>query len=73
MSDGSPEYCPHCQDVIANKELRRDIDAQIQKVKQQPGSRERSIAITKLQEALMWLNARTEDRVNRQVEGIAAK
>ena len=31
--------------------------------------RENSIAITKMQEALMWLNKRTEDRKNRDVEG----
>lgn len=43
------------QEIIANKELRRDIDAQIQKTKSLPPSRERSLAITKLQEAVMWL------------------
>ncbi len=43
------------QDIVANKELRRDIDAQIQKVKALSPSRERSITITKLQEAVMWL------------------
>jgi len=31
--------------------------------------RENSIAITKMQEALMWLNHRTEDRKARGVEG----
>ena len=31
--------------------------------------RENSIAITKMQEALMWLNARTADRKARGVEG----
>jgi len=31
--------------------------------------RENSIAITKLEEALMWLNKRTQDRINRGVEG----
>jgi hypothetical protein len=41
--------------VIADKELRRDLDSQIQKVKELPPSRERSLAITKLQEAVMWL------------------
>lgn len=45
----------HDQEVVQNKELRRDIDAQIQKVKDLPPSRERSISITKLQEAVMWL------------------
>lgn len=32
--------------------------------------RENSIAITKIQEALMWLNKRTEDRKARGVEGM---
>lgn len=31
--------------------------------------RENSVAITKMEEALMWLNKRTEDRVKRGVEG----
>ena len=31
--------------------------------------RENAIAITKLQEALMWLEKRTQDRVKRSVEG----
>ena len=31
--------------------------------------RENSIAITKMQEALLWLNERTRDRVARGVEG----
>jgi len=40
--------------VIANKELRVSIDALIQKAKDLPSSRERSLGITKLQEAVMW-------------------
>lgn len=43
------------QEIIADKELRRDIDVEIQRVKALPPSRERSLAITKLQEAVMWL------------------
>ena len=43
------------QEIIEVKTLRRDIDVQIQSVKNLPGSRERSISITKLQEAVMWL------------------
>jgi len=31
--------------------------------------RENAIAVTKLEEALMWLNKRTSDREGRQVEG----
>lgn len=53
--------------IILDKELRRDIDAIIQRLKEasysptvdgrQNGrsSRERNLAITKLQEAVMWL------------------
>lgn len=42
-------------EIAAVKKLRQDIDVQIQNVKSLPGSRERSICITKLQEAVMWL------------------
>ena len=35
--------------------------------------RENSIAITKLEEALLWLNKRTLDRVSRGVEGTSQK
>lgn len=49
------DLTPHDVEVVSNKELRRNIDAQIQKVKELPPSRERSIAVTKLQEAVMWL------------------
>lgn len=42
-------------EVIANKTARVAIDDQIQKVKSLPPSRERSLCITKLQEAVMWL------------------
>jgi len=45
----------HDYEVIADKQARVAIDAQIQAVKQLPPSRERSISITKLQEAVMWL------------------
>lgn len=42
-------------EIVTDKELRRDIDVLIQTVKSLPPSRERSLAITKLQEAVMWL------------------
>lgn len=32
-------------------------------------SRENSLAVTKIEEALHWLNARTQDRIERGVEG----
>ena len=37
------------------KQLRKDIDEVIQRVKSLDGCREVSICITKLQEAVMWL------------------
>lgn len=43
------------QEVVENKRLRQEIDAKIQEVKGLPVSRERSLTITKLQEAVMWL------------------
>jgi len=42
------------QHIVEVKELRRDIDVQIQKVKQLKASRELSLVITKLQEGVMW-------------------
>lgn len=42
-------------EIMSDKSLRRDIDEITQKVKNLPPSRERSISITKLQEATMWL------------------
>lgn len=56
------------QEIIANKELRRDIDASIQRVKSLPPSRERSLAITKLQEGVMWLGMDLK-RINEQAPG----
>ena len=52
VTESNPNYD---LEVITNKELRKSIDEQIQKVKSLPSSRERSISITKLQEAVMWL------------------
>lgn len=43
------------KEIVADKELRKEIDEIIQKVKNMPSTRERSITITKLQEACMWL------------------
>lgn len=43
------------EEIVADKAFRKTIDAIIQEVKDLPASRERSLAITKLQEAVMWL------------------
>lgn len=41
--------------VVKVKELRQNIDKQIQEVKSLISSRELSLVITKLQEGVMWL------------------
>ena len=55
-------------DIVLDKELRRDIDTQIQRLKSAPLSRERSLAITKLQEAVMWLGMDLK-RINEEAPG----
>lgn len=42
-------------DIISNKELRVSLDKNLQVLKGLKGSRERALAITKLQETIMWL------------------
>jgi hypothetical protein len=56
-------------EIIADKELRRDVDAQIQKLKGLPATRERALAITKLQEAVMWLGMDLK-RINEAHPGV---
>lgn len=53
----TPEQIAAASDggIIADKELRRDLDTQLQKLKGLPASRERALSITKIQEAIMWL------------------
>lgn len=46
-------YVP--KEVVNTKACRRDIDNIIQRVKELAQCRETSLAITKLQEAVMWL------------------
>jgi len=43
------------EDVKSDKRLRVELDERLQVLKLLPISRERSLAITKLQEAIMWL------------------
>lgn len=56
------------QEIVADKELRRDTDAIIQRVKALPTSRERSLTITKLQEGVMWLGMDLK-RINETTPG----
>lgn len=43
------------QEIKQIKELRRDMDSILQRLKSLSASRERSLSITKLQESIMWL------------------
>lgn len=43
------------EEIVAIKQLRKDLDEKIQEVKQLPSCRETSLAVTRLQEAVMWL------------------
>ena len=43
------------KEIVENKQLRKDTDDIIQRIKSLPPSRERGLAITKLQEGVMWL------------------
>lgn len=54
--------------IIAVKELRRDIDANIQRVRALIQSRETSLTITKLQEGVMWLGMELK-RINDAAPG----
>lgn len=51
------------------EEMLRVSVERLQDLNNRFACRENSLAITKMQEALMWLNKRTEDRVARRVEG----
>ena len=43
------------ENIKADKQLRKTLDEQLQTLKELTPSRERALAITKLQEAIMWL------------------
>lgn len=58
QDDGAIKKTPlneHDYIVRQTKHCRQEIDKNIQLVKQLPASRETSLAITKLQEGVMWL------------------
>lgn len=57
-------------DVIADKAFRAGIDTIIQRVKDSRPSRERALAITKLQEAVMWLGMDLK-RLNEESPGVS--
>jgi hypothetical protein len=52
--DNDPTELPFSE-IKDDKTLRKNLDEQLQQLKLLPASRERALAITKLQEAIMWL------------------
>lgn len=56
-------------DGTTNEEVLRMLINRLMFLSNKMGSRETSIAITKCQEALLWLEKRTTDRKERGVEG----
>lgn len=56
MSDKLENYDSFLEnEIVANKQLRKDLDEKIQVLVNLPKSRERALSITKLEEAVMWL------------------
>lgn len=45
----------HAEEVKLTKECRKELDEALQSVRMLPGSRETALAITKIQEGIMWL------------------
>ena len=58
-------------DGTTNEELIKVLIDRLKYLSEKLASRETSVAITKLEEALMWLEKRTIDRLKRSVEGTA--
>jgi hypothetical protein len=51
----APVNTPDPSEVRCDKQLRKDLDQSLQNLKSLDASRERALAITKIQEAIMWL------------------
>ncbi len=68
VSEGSNEL-KIVNEGTTNEEVLKVLIDRVQFLNGKFPCRENSIVITKLQEALMWLEARTKDRQNRDVEG----
>ena len=55
VTEINPGEMTYEDEVMFNKDMRRQIDDILHMVKAAPASRERTLAVTKLQEAVMWL------------------
>ncbi len=56
-------------DGTTNEELLEVLINRMQHLQSKFPCRENAIVTTKLEESLMWLNKRTQDRIKRNVEG----
>jgi hypothetical protein len=61
------------RDGTTNEEVLRMLIDRMNWLQGLASCRENALCITKLEEALMWLEKRTADRLRRGVEGTAAK
>jgi hypothetical protein len=68
ISEGSTEL-KTVSDGTTNEELIEMLLDRMNYLQSKFPCRENAIAITKLDEALLWLNKRTADRMKRNVEG----
>ena len=68
VSEGSTEL-KTVSDGTTNEELIEMLLDRMNYLQSKFPCRENAIAITKLDEALLWLNKRTADRMKRNVEG----
>lgn len=66
-----PEILETVNDGTTNEELIEVLIDRLRFLNSKFPCRENSMALTKLDEALLWLNKRTQDRIKRRVEGKA--
>jgi len=67
--DSDPNELIVLNDGTTNEEVLKMLIDRMYFLQNKFSCRENSIVITKLEESLMWLNKRTEDRITRNVEG----
>ena len=67
--DSDPNELITLNDGTTNEEILEMLIDRMYYLQNKFPCRENSIVITNLEESLMWLNKRTQDRINRNVEG----
>lgn len=58
--------------LFIEEALQQCVD-RLNKYQSEVPCRENAVALTHIETAIMWLNKRTEDRINRNVEGTKEK